>query len=88
MKIDVRCGVSDGGKPCRRKVGMIERRGFPGPLWFRSGNDYDGLRWEERHYSCGKHGALQVHDEDLLHRALNPGRRWIVARSGLRMGDP
>ena len=88
MKITVRCGVSDGGKSCGNQVGTIQRRGFPGPMWFRDGTDYDGLRWEERHYVCPKHGALQVHDEDLLHRALNPERRWILARSVLRMGDP
>ena len=64
MKIDVRCRVSDGGKPCRKNIGTIEREGFPGPLWFRGGN-YDVLRWEERHYVCPKHGAMQVHDEDL-----------------------
>ena len=87
MKIAVLCGVSDGGKPCRRDVGTIEREGFEDPGWFRGGN-YDGLRWEERHYVCPKHGALQVHDEDLLRRALNPGRPWILARSVLRMGDP
>ena len=82
MKITVRCGVSDGGKPCRRKLGTIERD----TPWFRGGNDYDGLLWEERHYPCPKHGAMQVHDEDLVRRALNPSRRWIVARSVLRMG--
>jgi hypothetical protein len=51
-------------------VGTIIR----GPGWFRGVNDYDGLRWEERFYECRKHGALQVHDEDLLRRALNPER--------------
>jgi hypothetical protein len=84
VKITVRCGVFDGGKPCRRKLGTIERD----TPWFRSGNDCDGLLWEERHYSGPKHGAMQVHDEDIVRRALNPSRRWIVARSVLRMGDP
>jgi hypothetical protein len=86
VKITVRCGVFDGGKPCRNEVGQIERRGFP-DLWFRGGN-YEGLRWEERHYECLKHGELQVHDEDLLRRALNLSRRDIIARSVRRMGDP
>ena len=86
MKIDVRCGVLDGGKPCRKIIGTIKRQGFPDP-WFRNGN-YDVLRWEERHYVCDKHGPMQVHDEDLLHRALNPSRRDIIARSVTKMGDP
>jgi hypothetical protein len=68
-----------------RELGTIKRRGFP-DLWFRDG-DY-GLRWEERHYVCRKHGAMQIHEEDLLRRALNPSRRDIMARSVLRMGDP
>jgi hypothetical protein len=85
VKIDVRCGVSDGGKPCRNKLGAIERE----DLDFAHGVvTFDRLRWEERHYVCPKHGAMQVLDEDLLHRALNPSRRVIVARSVLRMGDP
>jgi hypothetical protein len=33
------------------------------------------LRWNERHYVCPDHGALQVHEEDLLHRALYVGGR-------------
>ena len=69
------------------KLGAIERESFP-DLFYRGQNDYDGLRWEERHYTCPKHGALQVHDQDLLHAALNPKRRRIMARSVLRMGDP
>jgi hypothetical protein len=78
VKLTVRCGVSDGGKPCGHKVGAIDKPGFPGPLWFRGG-DYDGLQWEERHYRCPKHGALLVHEEDLLRRALNPRRPVIMA---------
>jgi hypothetical protein len=56
MKLTVRCGVWDGGKPCRNEVGRIERRGFP-DLWFRGGN-YEGLRWEERHY---EHRLASLH---------------------------
>jgi hypothetical protein len=80
VKITVRCGVLDRGKPCGRKIGSIERKGFPGPEWFRDGN-YDRLAWEERHYDCPKHGAMQVHEADLLHLALKPRRRVIVATS-------
>jgi hypothetical protein len=78
VKLPVRCGVLDGGKPCRAQLGKIDRPGFPGPEWFRDGN-YERLRWEERHYVCSKHGAVQVHEEDLLRRALNPSRRVILA---------
>jgi hypothetical protein len=69
------------------KLGTIEREGFPGPEWFRGGN-YEGLRWEERHYTCPKHGPVQVHEADLLHAALNPSRRRIMARSVRRLGEP
>lgn len=90
MKIIVRCGAGDGGKPCGGKLGTIELEGFPGPEWFRDGN-YDRLAWEERHYVCPKHGAMQVHEAELLHLALiaggRPNRRMIMARSVLRMGD-
>jgi hypothetical protein len=73
VKITIRCGVSDGGKPCGRNLGAIESEGFPGPEWFHGGN-YDRLRWDERHYVCPRHGAVQIHEEDLLRRALNPAR--------------
>lgn len=79
MKITVRCGVFDGRKPCGRNLGTIKRKGFP--------ENHDGLLWEERHYTCLKHGALQVHDEDLLRLALNPSPPVIMARSVLRMGQ-
>ena len=75
MRITVRCGVFDGGKPHGSELGTIIR----GPGWFRGANDYDGLRWEERFYECPKHGALQVHGENLLHAALNPDRHVIMA---------
>jgi hypothetical protein len=78
VKITVRCGVSDGGRPCGRTLGAIAREGFAGPEWFRGG-DYDGLEWWERQYECPKHGTLQIHDEDLLRRALNPKRPVIMA---------
>jgi hypothetical protein len=78
VKLPVRCGVLDGGKPCGRKLGTIERDTLPGLP----------LRWEERHYVCPKHGAMQIHEQDLLHRTLNPSRRVLMARSVLRMGDP
>jgi hypothetical protein len=76
VKIDVRCGFG-GGKPCGNKVGTIEREGFPGPLWFRGGN-YERLRWEERDYTCDKHGALEVYEEDLLRLALKPRKRYSI----------
>jgi hypothetical protein len=81
VKIDVRCGFG-GGKPCGNWVGAIEREGFPGPLWFRNGN-YDRLLWEERHYVCRKHGALQVYDEDLLRLSLKPGKRYSVVATSV-----
>jgi hypothetical protein len=31
---------------------------------------------------------MQVHEEDMMHRALNPSRRDIIARSVTKMGDP
>jgi hypothetical protein len=78
--------VSDGGKPCGRKVGTLDKSGFPDE-WFRNGN-YDRLTDEERHYHCPKHDALQIHEEDLLRRALNPGRRRLTAMPpGERPGD-
>jgi hypothetical protein len=86
VKITIRCGALDGGKPHGNEVGQIERDGFP-DLWFRGGN-YDGLRWEERHHTCPKHGELQIHDEDVLRLALNPSPPVIMARSVLRMGEP
>jgi hypothetical protein len=83
VKLTVRCGVFDGGKPCGNSVGAIERDGFPGPQWFKGGN-YDRLRWEERHYACDKHGDLQIHDEDLLHLALKPRKRYSVMATRVR----
>jgi hypothetical protein len=83
LKIDVRCGVFDGGKPCGNSVGTIERDGFPGPQWFKGGN-YESLRWEERHYACDKHGDLQIHDEDLLQLALKPRKRYSVMATRVR----
>jgi hypothetical protein len=80
VKITVRCGVSDRGKPCGRELGAkIQREGFPGPQWFRDG-DYERLRWEERHRTCPKHGAVQVREEDLLRLALNPEPPVIMAK--------
>lgn len=77
MKITVRCGVSDGGKPCGNELGAIPRE----DLDFAHGVfTFERLRWEERHYECDKHGPVQVHDEDLLRRALNPRRPVIMAR--------
>jgi hypothetical protein len=84
VKLTVRCGAFDGS--CRRELGTIDLKGFP-DHWFRGGN-YDRLRDDQRHYVCPKHGAMQIHETDVLHRALNPGRPWIMARSVLRMGDP
>jgi hypothetical protein len=78
VKITIRYGVFDGGKPCGREVGSLDIPGFPGPEWFRGVGDYDRLQWDERHYVCPKHGALQIHEEDLLHKALNPGRPAVA----------
>jgi hypothetical protein len=61
---------------------MIDRKELPG-----AGN-LEALLWEERHYVCPKHGAMQVHEQDLLRLALNPSPPVIVARSVLRMGEP
>jgi hypothetical protein len=80
--------MPDGGRPCGRELGpQIDRRGFPGPEWFRDGN-YDRLSWEERHRSCPKHGPMQIFDEDLLRRALNPEPPVIMARSPRQIGLP
>jgi hypothetical protein len=77
VKITVRCGVLDGGKPCGKELGAIERE----DLDFANGVfTFERLRWDERFYRCLKHGPLQIHDEDLLHRALNPRRPVIMAR--------
>jgi hypothetical protein len=78
MKITIRCGVSDGGKPHGQKIGEIDRPGFPGPRWFRGG-DYDGLRLAERQHACPKHGAVYIHNEDLLRLALKPNPPVIMA---------
>ena len=85
MKITVRCGVFDRGKPCGREVGTIRRE----DLDFAEGVvNFGRLRWEERHYVCPKHGAMQVHDEDLLHLALKPSPPVIMARSVEWMQQP
>lgn len=76
MKLTVLCGVKD--ESCRSKLGAINVPGFPGPEWYRDGN-FERLRWDERHYVCPKHGALMIHEEGLLRRALNPGRPVIMA---------
>jgi hypothetical protein len=86
VKLTVLCGVSDGGEPCRKEIGAIWLEGFP-DHWFRGGN-FDPLSSEERHHRCPKHGAMQIHEEDLLRRALNPGRLVIMARSPRQMGLP
>jgi hypothetical protein len=85
VKITVRCGVSDGGKPCRNNLGAFARDDLD---FDRGVVTFDRLREEERHYVCPKHGAMQVHDEDLLRLALNPSPPVVMARSVLRMGDP
>lgn len=85
MKITIRCGAFDGGKPCGNRLGMIEREDLDFARGFVT---FDRLRWEERHYDCLKHGAMQIHDEDLLRLALNPSPPVIMARSVLRMGQP
>jgi hypothetical protein len=86
VKITVRCGVLNGGKPCGRRLEpQIERE----DLNFAKGIvTFDPLRWQERFYDCPKHGAMQVHDEDLLRLALNPSPPVIMTRSVRRMGDP
>jgi hypothetical protein len=85
VKITVRCGVLDGGKPCGNDVGTIPR----GDLDFAHGVvTFDRLREEERHYVCDKHRDLQVHDQDLLRLALKPNPPVIMARSVRRMGEP
>lgn len=85
MKITVRCGVLDGGKPCGNELGAITRE----DLDFAHGVfTFAPLRWEERHYVCDKHRGLQIHDQDLTHLALNPSPPVIMARSVRRMGEP
>jgi hypothetical protein len=75
VKLTVVCGVKDGdGKTCARKLDKIDLPGFPGPGSYRDGN-YERLRWEERHHDCPNPGAVQIHEEDLLHRALLDPRR-------------
>jgi hypothetical protein len=85
VKITVRCEVLDGGKPCGNKVGAIARDDLD---FARGVVTFERLRWEERHYVCPDHGQLQVLDEDLLRRALNPSRPVIMARSVSRMDQP
>jgi hypothetical protein len=85
VKITVRCGVLDRGKPCGREVGTIKRK----DLDFAEGRfTFDELRWEERHSTCDKHGAMQVHDEDLSRLALKPSPPVIMARSVEWMSQP
>jgi hypothetical protein len=86
VKITVRCGAFDRGKPCGRKLsGTIEREDLD---YAKGVVTFDRLRWEERHYTCPKHGAMQVHDEDLLRLAMNPSRPVIMARSVEWMHQP
>jgi hypothetical protein len=61
--------------------------GFPGPEWFRGGS-FERLRSEERHYVCPKHGAVQIHEQDLLHRALLDLRRPLLMAKGPLRVDP
>lgn len=86
MKIDIRCGMSDGGGPHGKELGAIQRQ----DLDFAAGRfTFQRLRWDERDYTCDKHGALQIHDEDLLRLALKPRKRYsIMARSVRRMVEP
>jgi hypothetical protein len=84
VKITVRCRVPDGGRPCGKEVGTIDRPGFSGSEWYRDSR----LRWEERHHVCPKHGALQVHEEDMLRLTLNPDPPVIMAPRSGRIGDP
>ena len=85
MKITIRCGALDGGKPHGNEVGQIEREDLD---YAKGVVTFGRLRWEERHHTCPKHGALQVHEQDLLHLALNPSPPVIMARSVLRIGEP
>jgi len=85
VKITVRCGASNGGRPHGRKLGETKRH----DLDFAHGVvTFDRLRWEERHYECTDHGAMQVHDEDLLRLALKSNPPVLMARSVRRMGEP
>lgn len=89
MKLPVRCGVLDGGRRHMAPLGDIDRPGFPGPKWYRNG-DYQRLRGEERDYVCPKHGAVQIHEEDILHEALKPGpprRRHVILARSVRLND-
>lgn len=85
MKITVRCGVLDRGKPHGREIGAFSREDLD---FARGVFTFEMLRWEERHYTCPKHGAMQVHDEDLLRLALKPSPPVIMARSVEWMHQP
>lgn len=78
MKLHVHCGVLYRGKPHGVELRTIDVPGFPGDEWYRGGN-YERLRWEDRFYNCPKHGTLQIHEADLLHRALNPRKPVLLA---------
>jgi hypothetical protein len=73
MRLTVRCGVTDGGRPCGNELGTIDRPGFPGAEWWRGGN-YDRLTWEERFWECPSHGTVELDDSELRIRALKMGR--------------
>jgi hypothetical protein len=85
VKITVRCGAFDGGKPCGNKVGAFARDDLD---FARGVVTFDRLREGERYYDCPDHGKLQIHNEDVLRLALNPSPPVIMARSVLRMGQP
>ena len=79
MKITIRCGVFDGGKPHGKELGAIKRQ----DLDLAEGRvTFDRLRWEERLYKCPDHGAMQIHDEYALDAAseVNGWRCGIEAR--------
>jgi hypothetical protein len=92
VKLPVVCGVKDGaGKTCMKDLGEIDLPGFPSSSWYRNG-EYQRLRWDERDYDCPKHGAVQIHEVDVLHEALRPGpprrQRVLRAKRPVRVVDP
>jgi hypothetical protein len=88
MKLPVVCGIKDGGKTCFVELGVIDLPGFPSSSWYQDGR-YQRLKWDERDYDCPKHGALQIHEVDVLHEALRPGpprrNRVLLARPPVRV---
>lgn len=87
MRLHVRCGVMDRGKPHGIELGEpIDVPGFP-DQWYRAGN-YERLRWENRFWNCPKHGALQIHEADLLRRALNPRKPVLLATDPRKWNRP